>query len=252
VSALAGRTAFVTGAGGGIGSAAALALAAAGASVVAVGRTAATLLRTVEAVEAAGGRAIAVEADVTSVDDVERALDAADSIDILVTCAGVQLRKPALEIGVEEWNEVISVNLTGVFLCCQRAARRMQVSGSGAIVNVTSLTERIGLANLAAYASSKGGVAQLTRTLAVELAPYGVRVNAVAPGRVATPMTADVFASDEARTSFLSRIPLGRPGLPEEVASAIVFLASSDSSYVTGETVVVDGGWLASGGNPLA
>jgi NAD(P)-dependent dehydrogenase (short-subunit alcohol dehydrogenase family) len=249
--ALDGATAVVTGAGGGLGRAAAVALARAGARVVAAGRRTEPLEETLAAVREAGGAGIAVAVDVRDAEAVERMLDAAGSCEVLVTCAATQLRKPALEIEEHEWANLLAVNLTGVFLCCQRAARRMRDGGGGAIVNVTSLTERIGLANLAAYGASKGGVAQLTRALAVELAPDHIRVNAIAPGRVETSMTVDVFAREEVRRSFLERIPLRRPGLPEEIGDAIAFLASPAASYVTGETLVVDGGWLASGGSPI-
>ncbi len=248
--ALDGATAVVTGAGGGLGRAAAVALACAGARVIAAGRRTEALEDTIAAVREAGGSGLAVAADVRDVEAVERMLDAAGSCEVLVTCAGAQLRKPALEIEEHEWAQLLAVNLTGVFLCCQRAARRMCAAGGGAIVNVSSLTERIGLANLAAYGASKGGVGQLTRALAVELAPHRIRVNAVAPGRVETPMTADVFAHEDVRRSFLERIPMRRPARPEEIGQAIAFLASPAASYITGETLVVDGGWLASGGNP--
>lgn len=248
---LAGRTAVITGGGGGIGSAAALALAIAGARVIVVGRRAEPLEKTLAAVERAGGTGLAISADVRDADEIERVLDAAGACDVLVTCAGVQLRAPALEIALEQWLDLLAVNLTAVFLCCQRAARRMRDGDGGAIVNVTSLTEQIGLPNLAAYGASKGGVGQLTRALAVELAPHGVRVNAVAPGRIETPMTAELFAREDVRRSFIGRIPLARAGSPEEVGAAIVFLVSPAASYVTGQTLVVDGGWLASGGSPL-
>ncbi len=246
-----GRTAVVTGAGGGIGRAAALALAQAGARVVLVGRRAEPLRQTLAVVERAGGTGLAVSADVRDSGEIERMLDAAGTCDALVTCAAIQLRKPALEITEEEWADLLAVNLTAVFLCCQRAARRMRDAGGGAIVNVTSLTEQIGLPNLAAYGASKGGVGQLTRALAVELAQHGIRVNALAPGRVQTSMTAEVFEREDVRSSFLARIPLARAGRPEEIGMAIAFLVSPAASYITGQTLVVDGGWLASGGSPL-
>lgn len=245
---LEGRTAIVTGAGGGIGRAIAVGLAEAGARVVAVGRRLEALEATCQAL---GGEALAIRVDVTDAQSISNAVDRAGSVDILVNCAASQLRKPALEIELGEWRALLDVNLTGVFLCSQEVGRRMANADGGVIVNITSLTEKIGLPRLAAYGASKGGVAQLTRALAVEWAPLGIRVNAVAPGRVATAMTADVFAEEDVRDSFLSRIPMGRAGTPADVASAAVFLASDAAAYITGQTIVVDGGWLAGGGAPL-
>jgi NAD(P)-dependent dehydrogenase (short-subunit alcohol dehydrogenase family) len=248
---LEGSNAVVTGAGGGLGRAVAGVLAARGARVVAVGRTEGSLAAVCDAVRRDGGHAESVVADVGNPTDVERVFAACDRVDVLVNCAGVQLRKPALEIEPAEWDELMRVDLTGVFLMCRAAAALLARKG-GAIVNITSLTDTIGLPNLAAYAAAKGGVAQLTKVLAVEWAAVGIRVNAVAPGRVRTPMTEDVFARDDVRASFEACIPQGRAGTPEEIAEAVAFLASSRASYITGQTLYVDGGWLAAGGGAIA
>lgn len=246
---MAGRTAVVTGASGALGRAAAVALAEAGADVVAVGRRPEALEATCAEIAAAGGRSRPVVADVARIDEVAAVCSELERLDVLVTAAGVQLRRPALDVTAADWDRIVDVNLKAVFFCCQAAARRMRVGG-GAIVNVTSLTESIGLPGLSAYGATKGGVAQLSRALAVEWAPYGIRVNCLAPGRFETAMTADLLSDDASARRTLDRIPAGRLGRPGDLAGAVVFLASAAAAYVTGQTVVVDGGWLASGGNP--
>jgi 2-deoxy-D-gluconate 3-dehydrogenase len=251
---LGGRRALVIGATSDIGRAAAVALARAGGSVSLVGRRLDVLDAVREEVARAGGEVCSIPADVTNREELENAFDATHRVlgglDILVNVAGVHLRKPALEISEEEFDSITSVNLKATFFSCQAAARRM-VGRGGAIVNVSSLTAFIGLRNSAAYAATRGGgIAQLTRALAVEWAPFGILVNAVAPGRVRTRMTEELFADDEVRTSFERLIPLGRGAVPEDISGAVVFLASDAARYITGQVLVVDGGWLAGGGVP--
>jgi len=243
---LEGRVAAVTGAGSGIGRTLAIALAAAGADVLAVGRRPEPLDETCALAEAAGGRVLSAPADVTRPGAFAAALDSLPRLDVLVTAAGTVVRRPALELTEDDWDLVVEVNLKATFFCAQAAARRMPTGGS--IVTITSLAQSVGIPTLAAYGASKGGVAALTAALATEWAPLRIRVNAVAPGRIRTPLTAQLLADPAVGASIDDRIPLGRPGEPDELAGAVLFLASSASSYVTGQTVVVDGGWLASGG----
>ena len=250
---LSGRVAIVTGGSGGIGRGLAIALAEAGADVVVAGRTERALAETCRQIADRGVRASSIVVDVTKPAEVARAFDRvadrAGRLDILVNSAGGQLRRPALEITEEGWDRLVDVNLKGVFFCCQAAARQMKRAGRGRIISVSSLTAEIGLPNLAAYGATKGGVNQLTRALAVEWAEHGITVNAIGPGRIRTAMTEEVFANPATAESFLSRIPMRRPGEPRDLAGAVVFLASDASSYMTGQILYIDGGWLASGGH---
>ena len=249
---LSDRVAIVTGGGGGIGRPMAVALAEAGAVVCVAGRRAPLLEETCAEIAAAGGRAHAVALDVTKPAEIASAFEGVarrlGRIDILVNAAGGQLRKPALEITEEDWQQIIAVNLTGAFFACQAAARHMQRAAHGRIINLSSLTGEIGLPKLAAYGATKGGVNQLTRALAVEWATEGITVNAIGPGRIRTPMTEDVFTNPATAESFLSRIPMRRAGVPADLTGALIFLASDASSYMTGQILYIDGGWLASGG----
>ena len=251
---LSGRLAIVTGGGGGLGRPIAVALAEAGAEVVVAGRTAKSLEETCAEISAAGGRAQPLGLDVTKPGEVtsafERVARRDGRLDILVNCAGGQLRQPALEITEDGWDRLVAVNLKGVFFCCQAAARHMTRAGRGRVINVSSLTGEIGLPKLAAYGATKGGVNQLTRALAVEWAALGITVNAIGPGRIRTAMTEDIFSNPKASDSFISRIPMRRPGEPSDLTGAVVFLASDASSYITGQILYIDGGWLASGGHP--
>lgn len=251
---LSGRVALVTGGGRGLGRGIALGLAKAGADVAVLAQTPEELALTVRSVQELDRRAIAIEASVAERTQVEKAVgrvvDELGRLDILVNAAGVQVRKAALEVTEGDWDRIFAVNLRGLFFSCQAGARAMIAGGGGKIINITSLTAVIGLPLIAPYVASRGGVSQLTKALAVEWAQHGIRVNAIGPGRFRTSMTEELFLDDEVRESFMRLIPQHRAGMPEDLAGAAVFLASDASSYVTGQTIYVDGGWLASGGNP--
>jgi NAD(P)-dependent dehydrogenase (short-subunit alcohol dehydrogenase family) len=244
---LLGKTALVTGASRGIGRAIAVALAKDGADVaVNYVRDAGGAEETAAAVEAAGRRSLLVQADVTRRQQVEamvaRVLQHFGRIDILVCNAGVLTRTPFLELTDEQWEKVVSTNLTGPFLVGQAAARQMVKQGGGKIINVTSEVAERALPNLSHYCASKGGLRQLTKAMAIELAPYGISVNAVAPGTTETDINRDRLALPEERKLRLTRVPIGRFNQPENVAAAVVFLASSGSDTMVGATVAVDGG----------
>ncbi len=167
------------------------------------------------------------------------------SIDILVNSAGITTRLPPLEFPEEEFDRIIAVNLKGTFLCCQAAARQMVRQGGGKIVNLTSIGGMVGLPNTVAYCASKGGVVQMTRALAIDLAPHKINVNAVAPSLADTPIATSVFQNPETLKWFLSKVPMGRLCEPRDVSSAVLFLASAAADFVTGQILAVDGGYLA-------
>lgn len=245
---LEGRAALVTGAGRGIGRALALGLAKAGADVCLVGRGRG-LDEAAREVEGVGRRAFVVNADLSEPSSAPRVVAEAEAalgrVDILVNNAGVIRRAPFLEHTEADWDEVLNVNLKSVFLLSQAAARGMAERGAGKIINVASLLSFQGGLTVAAYAASKGAVAQLTKAAANELAARGINVNAVAPGYVATDNTAALREDPVRSRQILERIPAGRWGTPEDLVGAVVFLASRASDYVNGHTLVVDGGWLA-------
>ncbi|MGH2641855.1 MAG: SDR family NAD(P)-dependent oxidoreductase [Actinomycetota bacterium] len=192
-----------------------------------------------------GAYDVAVEADVERLSgDAHEALG---GIDILINNAGIASMRPFLELEIARWDEVIGVNLRGQFLVAQRVARAMvERERGGAIVNMASTNALEGEAGYAHYDASKGGVAMLTRTMAIELAPHGIRVNALCPGKIATPLQGEAEDPSYTQRFLRERVPLGRSGTPEEVAAAYAFLASDDASYITGALLVVDGGQLAS------
>ena len=247
---LEGRRALVTGGGRGIGRASAVALARAGAEVAVVSRTPQQLDETVEEITSQGGRALALRADIGDPADIERLVDAAhqqwDHVDILVNNAGISpIFKLARDVTLEEWRQILDVNLNGSFHLLREVGSRMADRGQGAIINITSIGAERALARLAPYCAGKAALDELTRVLAVEWATTGVRVNAVAPAFIETTMTAGVHHNPRLQKEIIDHTPLGRFGRPEEVAWAVVFLASDAASYITGHTLFVDGGWTS-------
>ncbi len=246
---LTGRVAIMTGAGRGLGRTMALALAAAGADLALASRTTPELDSLVEEVEALGRRAIAVPTDVTSPEACEALVAAAverlGRLDILVNNAGTNVRKSALEITPDEYDFVLQTNLKGYFNGARAAGRRFVEQGSGKVINVSSILGSVALPNQAAYASSKGAIDQLTKVLAIEWATANVQVNGLAPTYFETDLTRPLYEDPERKAFIEERTPMGRWGQPHELAGAVIFLAGDASNFVTGQTILVDGGWTA-------
>ncbi len=246
---LTGRVAIMTGAGRGLGRTMALGLAAAGADLALASRTAPELETLVEEIEALGRRAIAVPTDVTSPEACEALVAAAigqlGRLDIMVNNAGTNVRKAALEITPDEYDFVIQTNLKGYFNGARAAGRHFVEQGSGKVINISSILGSVALPNQVAYASSKGAIDQLTKVLAIEWATAGVQVNGLAPTYFETDLTRPLYEDPERRAFIEERTPMGRWGQPHELAGAVIFLASDASDFVTGQTILVDGGWTA-------
>jgi NAD(P)-dependent dehydrogenase (short-subunit alcohol dehydrogenase family) len=252
-ASLAGRTAVVVGGTSGIGRALAYGLADAGADVIATGRRAELVDEVANEIEKRGRRSLRVPADVTDRASLEKLLKACVSafgrVHILVNSAGKTKRISSLEMTEEQWDDIIETNLTGTLRACQVFGRHMVAERYGRIVNIGSLASFVGLHEVAAYTASKSGVAGLTRALAVEWAPFGVCVNAIAPGVFRTELNQKLLDGTDRGRELLARTPMKRWGKVEELAGAAVFLASDAASFVTGEVLTVDGGFLASGVN---
>ena len=250
---LSGKTAVVIGGTSGIGRAIAHGLADAGADVVCTSRRSEQVDAAAAEIEAKGRKTLRVTSDVSDKASLENLLAQCVSefgkVDILVNSAGRTKRTPTLDLDEEEWNGIMETNLTGTLRACQVFGRHMVANGYGRIVNIASLSTFVALYEVAAYAASKAAVASLTKSLAVEWAKRGVNVNAIAPGVFRTALNEKLLDESERGKEFLTRTPMGRFGKVEELAGAAVFLASDAASYVTGEVLVVDGGFLASGVN---
>ncbi len=248
---LEGKTAIVTGGGTGIGRSIALTFAAAGANVVVCSRTLANLEKVAEEVKALGRRSLAVRTDVTQKTDVDnmvqRVMDEFGAIDILVNDAGVWLEGEVLDFSEEAWDRTMDINIKGCYLCCQAVGKKMVERKRGNIISIASTNSFVLGKEGAPYSASKAGMVMLIRGLAKELASYNIRVNAVAPGWVRTEMSREIWSQPESEYAKqeMAGIPMGRLAEPSDVANAALFLASDLSSYITGATIVVDGGFTA-------
>jgi NAD(P)-dependent dehydrogenase (short-subunit alcohol dehydrogenase family) len=245
-----GKVAVITGGGGGLGSLAARAFAAAGADVALAGRTAETLEIAADAVRGAGRRAAAVVADVTRSADVNRmigqVLEEFGRVDILLNNAGVTSPKAAAELTDEDWHRIMDASATGAFFCARAVAPAMMRQRDGCILSMGSILSTRGMANRTAYSAAKAAVMNLTRALALELGPHGIRVNAIAPTVIVTDLNRELVRTQpQLYRAVLDRTPLGRLGEPEDIAGALVFLASPAARFITGQTLFVDGGYTA-------
>jgi NAD(P)-dependent dehydrogenase (short-subunit alcohol dehydrogenase family) len=250
---LTGKTAVVIGGTSGIGRAIALGYADAGANVIASSRRKEQVEAVSAEIEERGGKTFRITSDVAERDSVKQLLEAAiktfGSVEILVNSAGRTKRAPTLDFSEDEWNEIMETNLTGTLRSCQIFGRHMIERRYGRIINIASLTSFVALTEVAAYSASKSGVASLTKSLAVEWAQFGVCVNAIAPGVFRTALNQKLLDGSARGQEFLVRTPMKRFGKVEELAGAAIFLASDSASFVTGEIICVDGGFLASGVN---
>jgi 3-oxoacyl-[acyl-carrier protein] reductase len=244
-----GKVAIVTGGGRGMGRATALRFGSEGAHVIVAELNADHGEEVAAEIRAAGGTALALQGDVAKTPEVRRMFAAAvkefGTVDIVVNNAGIAVARPILDYTEEDWDRQMSVNVRAVFFCCQEAARVMIPKRQGKIVNFASTSAFVSSSKPeVVYDASKGAVRQMTVSMAAELAPHGINVNAVAPGTIATEMTKSSLATEDGLAWQLARIPIGRVGQPDDIASVVLFLCSPEASYITGHTLVADGGWL--------
>lgn len=245
---ISGKIVLITGGGGTLGTAICKGLAAVGAKIAVADQNLESARKTCDLIREYGSESLAVQVDVTDPESVktmvDQVLDKFGRIDVLLNHAGINIRKPAVEYTPEEWEKVLTVNLSGIFLCAQAVGKVMLKQGSGRIINTASTLASVSQPLQAVYASSKGGIVQLTKVLAEEWAPYGVNVNAIGPGYFETELTRKYLSDPSVRDALLTKIPMKRFGQPEELIGTIIFLASEASTYVTGHTVYIDGGRL--------
>lgn len=243
------KVAIVTGGGSGIGQAIAILFAKEGAKVVVAGRRLEALQSTVTEIEKLGQEALVVTADVSSFSSVQnliqKTLEKFGRIDILMNNAGIYLPGDAVSTTEEDWNKVLAIDAKGAFLCCKAVIPFMVKQGKGKIVNIASIAGLFGFEGSLAYCAAKGAIINMTREMALDLGPKNINVNAIAPGVIETDMTKGFLQDENAKKGFLDKIPMGRIGKPLDIAYAALYLASDESDFITGEILVVDGGWTA-------
>lgn len=247
---LTGKTAIVTGASRGIGEAIAKGFAKAGADLILVSRNLTALERVAKEIEDTGRKAFPMAVDIGKAEEIRRAVDTTmkifPRIDVLVNNAGISpVLKKAEKMDLKDWEEIVRVNLTGTFLFCQAAGNVMIQQGGGKIINMVSVGAVVGFPRQIGYCATKGGILQLTKVLAIEWTRYNIQVNAIGPAYLETELTKGMRESKTISENLLRRTPMGRFGKPEEIVGAAIYLASDASSYVTGQTLFVDGGWLS-------
>ena len=245
------KVAIITGAGRGIGRTLAIGLSEAGADVVIVSRTIDQVEQVASEIKKLGNKVLPLKVDVTNQKDlsfmVDQTIEKFGKIDVLVNNAGVTIKKPSLEISQEDWDYIMDTNLKGMFFCAQIVGRNMVSNKSGSVINISSVASQVAIKNSSIYCASKGGLMQITKALAIEWAEYNVRVNAIAPAYIDTPLLSWLKDKPEVLNSIENRTPMARLGKPDEILGSAIFLASDAASYITGETIYVDGGLLAYG-----